>query len=130
MKARAKIASVAGFLLSAPLRWLYRRLWDVGPRAMLVGSALACWLVALAWRAIMNTAYMRIVKPEGAVEHPPQPLEIFVGTLASMALLLCWTGLYYGIKFYERLQLERMCKCHNRANDHPVFRESLDSIDK
>jgi LytS/YehU family sensor histidine kinase len=24
-----------------------------------------------------------------------------------MAVLLCWTGLYYGIKFYERLQLER-----------------------
>jgi LytS/YehU family sensor histidine kinase len=24
-----------------------------------------------------------------------------------MALLLCWTGLYYGVKFYERLQLER-----------------------
>ena len=25
----------------------------------------------------------------------------------SMALLLCWTGLYFGVKFYETLQLER-----------------------
>jgi LytS/YehU family sensor histidine kinase len=50
---------------------------------------------------------MGIVKPEWAVEHAPKPLEIFVGTLSSMALLLCWTGLYYGVKFYERLQLER-----------------------
>jgi LytS/YehU family sensor histidine kinase len=24
-----------------------------------------------------------------------------------MTLLLCWTGLYYGVKFYEHLQLER-----------------------
>ncbi len=47
------------------------------------------------------------MKPEWAVEHAPQPLEIFVGTLSAMALLLCWTGLYYGVKFYERLQLER-----------------------
>ena len=32
------IAAAAGFLLSLPLRWLYRRLWSAGPRAMLVGS--------------------------------------------------------------------------------------------
>ena len=101
------IAAAAGFLLSAPLRWLYRWLWAAGPRAMLIGSPLACWVVALGWRAIINTAYMEIVKPEWAMEHAPQPLEIFVGTLSSMALLLCWTGLYYGVKFYERLQLER-----------------------
>ena len=50
---------------------------------------------------------MGIVKPEWAVEHPSQPLEIFVGTLSATALLLCWSGLYYGVKFYERLQLER-----------------------
>jgi LytS/YehU family sensor histidine kinase len=74
---------------------------------MLVGSPVACWVVALAWRAIINTAYMQIVKPDWAMEHAPQPLEIFVGTISSMALLLCWTGLYYGVKFYERLQLER-----------------------
>jgi LytS/YehU family sensor histidine kinase len=101
------IAAAAGFLLSAPLRLIYRQLWARGPRAMLIGSPLICWVVALAWRAIINTAYMEIVKPEWAMEHEPKPLEIFVGTLSSMALLLCWTGLYYGVKFYERLQLER-----------------------
>ena len=101
------IAAAAGFLLSAPLRWLYRRLWAAGPRAMLIVSPIVCWVVALGWRAVINTAYMTIVKPEWAMEHAPQPLEIFVGTLSSMALLLCWTGAYYGVKFYERLQLER-----------------------
>ncbi len=101
------IAAASGFLLSAPLRLVYRRLWNVGPRAMLIGSPVICWLVALAWRAIINTAYMEIVEPQWAMEHAPKPLEIFIGTLSSMALLLCWTGLYYGVKFYERLQLER-----------------------
>jgi LytS/YehU family sensor histidine kinase len=101
------IAAVTGFLLSAPLRWLYRWFWELGPRAMIVGSPVACWVVALTWRAIINTAYVRIVKPEWAMEHPSQPLEIFVGTLSAAALLLCWTGLYYGVRFYERLQLER-----------------------
>jgi LytS/YehU family sensor histidine kinase len=101
------IAAGAGFLLSAPLRLLYRRLWQRGPAAILMGALAACWVVALGWRAIINTAYMGIVKPEWAMTHSPQPLEIFVGTLSSMALLLCWSGLYYGVKFYERLQLER-----------------------
>src|SRR5918993_2148662 len=76
------IASAAGFLLSAPLRLVYRRLWSAGPRAMLIGAPIICWLVALAWRAIINMAYMNIVKPEWAMEHPPKPLEIFVGTLS------------------------------------------------
>ena len=101
------IAAASGFLLSAPLRPLYRRLWARGPRAMLIGSLLVCWLVALVWRVIINTSYMEIVKPEWAMQHEPKPLEIFGGTLSSMTLLLVWSGLYYGVKFYERLQLER-----------------------
>jgi LytS/YehU family sensor histidine kinase len=101
------IAAAAGFLLSAPLRWLYRSLWSAGPRVMLMGAGAACWVVALVWRAIINTAYIEIIKPEWAEEQVRQPLEIFAGTLTSMALLLCWTCLYYGVKFYERLQLER-----------------------
>lgn len=101
------IAAASGFLMSAPLRILYRRLWAAGPKAMLSGSLAVCWLVALVWRVIINTSYLEIVEPEWALEHEPKPLEIFGGTLSSMTLLLCWSGLYYGVKFYERLQLER-----------------------
>jgi two-component system, LytTR family, sensor kinase len=101
------IAAAAGFLFSAPLRWIYRRLWSAGPRAMIVGSTISCWVVALCWRWVINTAYVGIVKPDWAMEHTPHFLDKFVGTLSSMALLLCWTGAYYGVKFYERLQLER-----------------------
>jgi signal transduction histidine kinase len=101
------IAAVSGFLLSAPLRWLYRRLWAGGPRAMLICSPIACWIVALAWRVIINTAYIRILKPEWALEHAPRLQDLFVNTLSATVLLLCWSVLYFGIKFYERLQLER-----------------------
>jgi two-component system LytT family sensor kinase len=101
------IAAVSGFLLSAPLRWLYRWFWELGPRAMLVGSPVACWVAALSWRVIINTAYVRILKPEWAVEHAPRLQDLFVNTLSATVLLLCWSVLYFGIKFYERLQLER-----------------------
>ncbi len=99
------IAAGAGFLLSAPLRNLYQRLWAQGPRAILLWSPLACWIAALAWRAIINLSYVRLVEP--AWMFKSSPLEVFAGTLSSTALLLCWSGLYFGFKYYESLQQER-----------------------
>ena len=101
------VATVFGWLLSAPLRYLYRRLWASGLRALLIGSVVACWLLALARAAIINTYIMEILKPEWAMDHEPLPFEIFANTIYSMLLLLCWSGLYFGIKIYDRLQLER-----------------------
>jgi two-component sensor histidine kinase len=101
------VATVTGILLSAPLRYLYRRLWVRGPRAILIGSVVACWLLALARAALINTYVMEFLKPMWAMDHEPMPLEIFANTIYSMLLLLCWSGLYFGFKIYERLQLER-----------------------
>ena len=102
------IAAAAGFLLSAPLRWLYRRLWAAGPRAMLIASPIACWVIALGWRAIINYGLHTIVKPEWAgwsMRHSRSRSSS--ARYPATALLLCWTALYYGVKFYEHLQLER-----------------------
>ncbi len=101
------IASASAFALSAPLRWLCRRLWAAGPRTMLICTPIACWIVALAWRVIVNHAYDSIVKVGWVPEFAPPPLYVFRGTLTATALFLCWTALYYGVKFYEHLQLER-----------------------
>ncbi len=35
------------------------------------------------------------------------PLEFFSNTMSSTYLLLCWTGIYFGIKYYESLQDQR-----------------------
>jgi two-component system LytT family sensor kinase len=120
------IAAVSGFVLSAPLRWLYRRLWAAGPRTMLVCTLIACWITALVWRAIMNIAYVQILKPEWAGNLATHPLDIFQYTLYSMALLLAWTALYYGVKFYERLQLEREATLKQSA----LAQEAQDPIKK
>jgi LytS/YehU family sensor histidine kinase len=101
------VATVAGWLFSAPLRYVHRRLWARGLRSLLVGSVIACWLLALARAAIINTYVMEILKPAWAMDRESVPLEIFANTIYSMLLLLCWSGLYFGFKIYERLQLER-----------------------
>ena len=98
------IAAATGFLLSAPLRYLYRWLWNKRPPVIVVSALAASWLTALAWRVIINYSYARFVEDWTAKEPW---YGIFSGALSSTYLLICWSGLYFGIKYYETLQGER-----------------------
>ena len=62
------------------------------------------WLTALAWRAVINYSY-GASSTTGWTREPWY--SIFSGTLSSTYLLVCWSGLYFGIKYYETLQQER-----------------------
>ena len=97
-------AAASGFLLSAPLRYFYRWLWRQRPAMIIPAALFAAWTTALAWRVVINTSYMRWV--EDWMEDEPW-YSIFSGTLSSMYLLVCWSGLYFGIKYYETLQQQR-----------------------
>lgn len=97
-------AAAGGFVLSAPLRYLYRWLWKRPPAVIVPSVLLASWLTALCWRVVINSSYMHWV--EDKMSDEPW-YGIFVGTLSSTYLLLCWSGLYFGIKYYEALQGQR-----------------------
>ena len=103
------VASAAGFVLSAPMRYIYRRLWGKAPRTIIVGVLLTCYVTALILRLVINLAYIKFVEPEWQVK---EIFELFGGALSTAYLLLCWSGLYFGIKFYEskRQQEEAMLK--------------------
>jgi signal transduction histidine kinase len=98
-------AAGSGFMLSAPLRYLYQWLWKQRPLVILPAAVFACWVTALAWRVIINSSYMHFVESESM--HGEPWYGIFVGALSSTYLLLCWSGLYFGIKYYETLQQQR-----------------------
>jgi two-component system, LytTR family, sensor kinase len=100
------IAAVSGFLLSLELRFIYRRLWLRSPRVMIVGALLSCYLFALVWRVIISSAYLQYTSDSMEWEMK-SPLEFFSGAMASTYLLLCWTGLYFGFKYYDSLQQQR-----------------------
>ncbi len=100
------IATVSGFLLSLELRYIYRRLWGKSPRVIIVGALLSCWLFALVSRVIINSAYLRFTS-DSMEWVMKSPLEFFSNTMSSTYLLLCWTGIYFGIKYYESLQDQR-----------------------
>ncbi len=100
------VAAVSGFLLSLELRYIFRRLWTLSPRAMIFGALLSCYLFALVWRVIINSAYLQFTS-DSMEWVMKSPLEFFSNAMASTYLLLCWTALYFGFKYYDSLQTQR-----------------------
>jgi two-component system, LytTR family, sensor kinase len=103
------VSAVAGFLLSMPMRYIYRRLWSRPTRTRIAGVLLTCYVTALALRIVINLSYKAFVEPDWQAQTF---FELFGGTLSTTYLLVCWSVLYFGIKFYEsqRKQEEAMLK--------------------
>jgi two-component system LytT family sensor kinase len=98
------IAAVSGFLVSLELRYIYRRLWTRSPKVIAAVVLLCCWVFALLLRIIINGAGM-LIFDEWSDMH--SIWEIFGATMSSMYLLLCWSAIYFGVKYYESLQQQR-----------------------
>ena len=98
------IAGISGFLLTIPLRYLYRWMWARQPVTILILVPLAAWVTALVWRVFINLAFDRYME---AWLHEEPWYAIFGYALPSTYLLLLWSGLYFGIKHFEALQQQR-----------------------
>lgn len=106
-------AAVSGFIVTMPLRHIYRALWRRRPRTILVGIALTSYATALAWRVCVNLAYDRFMPQlEWKMVHW---YEYLSGANQGTYLMLCWSGLYFGIKYYESLQQQRVATLRSAA---------------
>ena len=92
------LAAVGGFVLSAPMRYVYRAIWGRGERWVIPVVFATSYVTALALRVDINVAYRHFVDPK---IHFDSPFDLFHNALFSTYLLLCWSGLYFGIKYYE-----------------------------
>jgi LytS/YehU family sensor histidine kinase len=97
-------AAVAGFVLSAPLRYVYRRLWTLSPWAVVLGGLAASYAVALLWRLVIAAAYAAFMP---GMQERMDAVAMLVAAANSAFILVAWTGLYFGIKYYGSLQEER-----------------------
>ena len=95
------VAALAGFVLSMPMRYIYRRLWGRAPRLIALGVLVTCYITALALRTVINLAYTRFVEPDWQFKTL---FELFGGAMSTTYLLLCWSALYFGIRYYESQQ--------------------------
>ena len=94
-------AAVSGFIGTLPLRSLYRSLWSRS--VVMLGSAtlVACYVIAFFWQWLRNVLYYDWVKDSWQPEHL---MDYVGGVLGSFYIMLCWSGLYFGIKYYQQLQ--------------------------
>jgi two-component system, LytTR family, sensor kinase len=97
------LAAAAGFVLSIPMRYIYRAVWGRGERWVIPVVLATSYLTALALRIAINKACQHFIDPK-----PFNSLfDLFDGALISTYLLLCWSGLYLGIKYYESRQQQQ-----------------------
>ncbi len=93
--------AVTGFLATIPMRWIYRRLWPRSVAALAVGMLVTCYVISFGWRWLQNFLYYDWVKRNWQPEHV---MDFVSGVMGSFYVMLCWSGLYFGIKYYRQLQ--------------------------
>ncbi len=98
------VGAVSGFLLSLGLRYICRWLWNRSPAVMIGGVVVSCYVLALCWRVLINLAYRQFVEPEWEMKTL---LEVFMGSVTSTYIFLCWALAYFGVKYYESMLRER-----------------------
>lgn len=93
--------ALSGFLLTLIMRALYHRLWTKSTYVLAAGAIATSYFLSLAWKLLQNKLYFQWVKGGW---QPEYWADYIGGVLGSFYLLLCWSGLYFGIKYYQQLQ--------------------------
>ncbi|WP_158970025.1 sensor histidine kinase [Paraglaciecola sp. L3A3] len=94
----------AGWLLTIPLRYIYRKALTLKPMQMLLLVAISLYITALFWALIKNINYWEIYKKG---YRPEDWYMYFSNTVNSIIMIGCWTGAYFGIKNYQMLLKEK-----------------------
>jgi signal transduction histidine kinase len=97
------IAAAGGFVLSVPMRYVYRAIWGRGERWVIPVVLGTSYLTALALRIVINLDCLHFLDRKPFTS----PFDLFEGALMSTYLLLCWSALYFGIKYYESKQQQQ-----------------------
>jgi two-component system, LytTR family, sensor kinase len=98
------VAAISGFVLSMPMRYIYRLLWGRPPATIALGMLATCYTTGLTIRMVINLAYKEFVDPSAQFKSV---FELFQGTTSTTYLLLLWSALYFGIRYYESEQRQR-----------------------
>jgi two-component system, LytTR family, sensor kinase len=106
------IAGVAGFVLTMPMRYVYRALMGKPLRTIIFTVLITCYVISLALRVVINFSYKWLAEPEWQIKTM---FEIFGSAVSTTYLLLCWSALYFGIKYYENAQKQREAALRSAA---------------
>ncbi|MCC5886838.1 MAG: histidine kinase [Gammaproteobacteria bacterium] len=100
---------VTGMLLTAVLREVYQTVWNQPVWLRVLSCLMGSYLIAALWQVSKNVALFEFYGPLLDMERIRTQgwTGYFRGTLSSFYIILCWSGLYFGIKYYRMLLIER-----------------------
>ena len=93
--------AAVGFALTVPMRSIYRWLWSRPLWILAAGLLVTCYVLAFGWQWLHNLLYYEWVKKSW---HPERLMDYVSGVMGAFYILLCWSGLYFGVKYYQQLQ--------------------------
>lgn len=102
------VASI-GMLITLALRALYHYMWEMGVIRRIIAILVASYIAALVWFSCRSTIYPNIYGKE-AKEYARESMEIYsylVQAGSAFWVMLVWSGLYFGVKYYMLLQEEK-----------------------
>ncbi|MEP5763885.1 MAG: histidine kinase [Halieaceae bacterium] len=115
------IVSLIGLSLSLVMRVVYKRSWDMIPRHRLAIAIVTSYLAGAAWMMSRSFIFMNMFEPKKKMPDL-QGLDHFFYRLENVStawmVMLCWTALYFGIKYYRLLQEERQRGLKTQAMAH------------
>ncbi len=115
--------AVMGVVVSTALRYLYRGIWTwpMAPRVVVALSA--SYLAGGVWRLGKNLVLGLYYPARGP--HDMGWLGYFEGITSSFYILVTWSGLYFGIKWYQMLQAESAKVLRISATAHQAQLKAL-----
>jgi hypothetical protein len=107
--------AASGLVATLPLRAIYRRFWSRSVWQLGLAMLASSYVLAFGWRWLQNKLFYDWVKDAWQPEHL---MDYVAGVLGSFYLLLCWSGLYVGIKYYQQLQEQTQATLKATAAAH------------
>lgn len=114
--------ALAGWILSLPLRYLYQQCWNLSPLRLLATVLISSYLLALVWTLVTNFHYWEIYKHG---YRPDEWIYYFKDILSAFFIMLCWSGLYFGTKYYQLLQKEKQTALEAATSAHQAHLKML-----
>lgn len=94
----------SGWMLSIPLRYIYRKVWNQSPLKMAIVVLVSSFIASVLWQIVQNINYWEIYKHGYRPEHM---IYYAKNSMYAFSIMLGWSVLYFGTKYYQMLQKEK-----------------------
>jgi len=105
-----------GFVITLGLRQVYHLIWNKQPVAIAAVVVIASFIGAIVFDAAKTYTFLKFYPKS---DWQPESLLDYVETIPlSLYVIIAWSGLYFGIKYYGMLQkqIEAVLKATNAAH--------------